>query len=134
MVTGLVDAVSYLALGRVFVANMTGNVVFLGFAAVGYGDFSVLASLAAILAFLLGAVAGGRFASWLGAHRGKLLATAILIECLARWAFSLCLVLGNLSARAFRTIFADRGAPPLLWACRMQRPGGSQCPTLPPPY
>jgi len=29
-VTGLVDAVSYLRLGRVFVANMTGNVVFLG--------------------------------------------------------------------------------------------------------
>ena len=30
-VTGLVDAVSYLRLGHVFVANMTGNVVFLGF-------------------------------------------------------------------------------------------------------
>ena len=30
LVTGLVDAVSYLALGRVFTANMTGNVVFLG--------------------------------------------------------------------------------------------------------
>ena len=33
-VTGLVDAVSYLALNHVFVANMTGNVVFLGFAVV----------------------------------------------------------------------------------------------------
>src|SRR5437867_4505398 len=32
VVTGLVDAFSYLVLGRVFVANMTGNVVFLGFA------------------------------------------------------------------------------------------------------
>jgi uncharacterized membrane protein YoaK (UPF0700 family) len=31
-VTGFVDAVSYLALGHVFTANMTGNVVFLGFA------------------------------------------------------------------------------------------------------
>ena len=31
VVTGLVDAVSYLRLGRVFVANMTGNFVFLGF-------------------------------------------------------------------------------------------------------
>ena len=30
--TGLIDAVSYLRVGRVFVANMTGNVVFLGFA------------------------------------------------------------------------------------------------------
>jgi uncharacterized membrane protein YoaK (UPF0700 family) len=33
VVTGLVDAVSYLRLGRVFVANMTGNVVFLGLSA-----------------------------------------------------------------------------------------------------
>ena len=33
--TGLIDAVSYLALGHVFTANMTGNVVFLGFAAGG---------------------------------------------------------------------------------------------------
>lgn len=100
MVTGLVDAVSYLALGRVFVANMTGNVVFLGFAAVGAGDFSVLASLAAISAFLLGAVAGGRLANWLGAHRGKLLATAILIETLLV-GLSLCLVLGNIAPAPF---------------------------------
>ena len=35
VVTGLVDAVSYLNLGHVFVANVTGNVVFLGFAAAG---------------------------------------------------------------------------------------------------
>jgi len=33
--TGIVDAVSVLGLGRVFVANMTGNIVFLGFAAAG---------------------------------------------------------------------------------------------------
>jgi hypothetical protein len=33
--TGVVDAVSILSLGRVFVANMTGNVVFVGFALVG---------------------------------------------------------------------------------------------------
>jgi hypothetical protein len=31
VVTGTVDAVSILSLGRVFVANMTGNVVFVGF-------------------------------------------------------------------------------------------------------
>jgi hypothetical protein len=35
-VTGVVDAVSILALGRVFVANMTGNVVFAGFALAGF--------------------------------------------------------------------------------------------------
>lgn len=31
-VTGVVDAISILALGRVFVANMTGNIVFIGLA------------------------------------------------------------------------------------------------------
>ena len=41
LVTGLVDAFSYLALGHVFVANMTGNVVFLGFAVAGSDGFSI---------------------------------------------------------------------------------------------
>ncbi len=35
LVTGLVDAFSYLVLGHVFVANMTGNVVFLAYWAEG---------------------------------------------------------------------------------------------------
>ena len=61
-VTGLVDAVSVLALGRVFTANMTGNVVFLGFAAVGVPGLSLVNSSLALLAFLLGSVVGGRIA------------------------------------------------------------------------
>ena len=40
IVTGIVDAVAYLKLGHVFVANMTGNVVFLGFAAAGASGLS----------------------------------------------------------------------------------------------
>jgi uncharacterized membrane protein YoaK (UPF0700 family) len=47
VVTGVVDAVSILRLGRVFVANMTGNVVFSAFALVGAPGFSLSASLAA---------------------------------------------------------------------------------------
>jgi Protein of unknown function (DUF1275) len=35
LVTGLVDAACYLGLGRVFTANMTGNVVLLAFGAAG---------------------------------------------------------------------------------------------------
>ena len=96
VVTGLVDAVSYLALGHVFVANMTGNVVFLGFAVVDAEDFSVPASLAAIVAFLLGALAGGRLAGWLGLHRAKLLAVTILTETVLV-GLSFCLVLGNIA-------------------------------------
>jgi uncharacterized membrane protein YoaK (UPF0700 family) len=58
--TGLIDAVSVLGLGKVFTANMTGNIVFLGFAAVGTHGFVAPLYLAAIGAFLLGAAAGGR--------------------------------------------------------------------------
>jgi uncharacterized membrane protein YoaK (UPF0700 family) len=64
--TGLVDAVSYLALGHVFTANMTGNVVFLGFA---FGDapgLSIARSGAALAAFVVGAVIGGRLARRIG--------------------------------------------------------------------
>ncbi len=80
MITGLVDAVSYLKLGHVFVANMTGNVVFLGFAVADAEDFSIPASLLAIAAFLAGALAGGRLGTRLGHHRGRLLAIATYIE------------------------------------------------------
>ena len=48
LVTGLVDAFSFLVLGHVFVANMTGNVVFLAFALAGASGFSILASLVAL--------------------------------------------------------------------------------------
>src|SRR2546430_14614344 len=58
--TGLIDAVSVLGLGRVFTANMTGNVVFLGFALARVPGFSLVRSLAALAAFLAGAVIGGR--------------------------------------------------------------------------
>src|ERR1700716_2756325 len=71
-VTGLIDAVSYLRLGHVFVANMTGNVVFLGFALSDAREFSVPASLLAIAAFLGGAVVGGRMGSRSDHHRARL--------------------------------------------------------------
>jgi uncharacterized membrane protein YoaK (UPF0700 family) len=76
VVTGLVDAFSYLLLGHVFVANMTGNVVLLGFALAGAPGFSVTASLTALAAFGCGAMAGGRLVSRLGANRGRLLSAA----------------------------------------------------------
>src|SRR5256885_4037712 len=66
VVTGLVDAVSYLALGHVFTANMTGNVVFLGFAVAEVPGLSIARSAAALLAFLAGAGVGGRLAAGTG--------------------------------------------------------------------
>jgi uncharacterized membrane protein YoaK (UPF0700 family) len=58
--TGSVDAVSILRLGHVFVANMTGNVVFLGFAFARAPGFSIPASAVALAAFLVGAGIGPR--------------------------------------------------------------------------
>jgi uncharacterized membrane protein YoaK (UPF0700 family) len=80
MVTGVVDAVSYLKLGHVFVANMTGNVVFLGFAIADPQNFSIPASLAAIGAFLTGALVGGRLSLLFGRHRGRHIMFAIVTE------------------------------------------------------
>ena len=59
-VTGIVDAVSVLGFGRVFTANMTGNVVFLAFAVAGEAGFSMRRSLTALVGFLAGAVVGAR--------------------------------------------------------------------------
>jgi uncharacterized membrane protein YoaK (UPF0700 family) len=64
-VTGLVDAVSYIGLGHIFTANMTGNIVLLGFAFTGVPGLSALRSLTALAAFLVGAVIGGRLATTL---------------------------------------------------------------------
>jgi uncharacterized membrane protein YoaK (UPF0700 family) len=80
VVTGLVDSFSYLSLGHVFVANMTGNVVFLGFALVGIGGISVIASLTALLAFAAGAALGGRLVREPRPHRGFLLAATCLVQ------------------------------------------------------
>ncbi|WP_079062745.1 YoaK family protein [Peterkaempfera griseoplana] len=60
VVSGFLDAVSYLGLGHVFTANMTGNVVIIGFAAVGTPGFSVTGSLVSLAAFLAGSVCAGR--------------------------------------------------------------------------
>ncbi len=80
VVTGVVDAVSILRLGRVFVANMTGNVVFTGFALVGAPGFSLSASLAALAGFLAGALLGGSLTSRLGHDRGLLLRAGAAAE------------------------------------------------------
>jgi len=65
-VTGFVDAVSYVALGRVFTANMTGNVVFLGFAIAAVPGLSIGRSGAALGAFALGAAIGGGLTARMG--------------------------------------------------------------------
>jgi uncharacterized membrane protein YoaK (UPF0700 family) len=79
VVSGFVDAVSFLGLGHVFTANMTGNVVLIGFAAAGAPGFSMAASLCALGAFLVGAVVGGRLALQVRPSRNLLL-VAMVVE------------------------------------------------------
>jgi len=78
VVTGLVDAFSYLVLGHVFVANMTGNVVFLAFALAGTGGFSALASVVAIACFAAGALVAGRLGRRLSGRERLLGVTAVI--------------------------------------------------------
>lgn len=89
--TGLVDAASVLGLGKVFTANMTGNVVFLGFAAAGAPGFRIGPSLLALATFMLGAWGAGylarahaerplrRWLTWAALVEGALLWIAALI-------------------------------------------------------
>jgi len=73
--TGLIDAASVLGLRHVFTANMTGNVVFLGFALVHAGSATAADCLVALVAFLAGATLGGRLAS-----KGVSFTAALMVE------------------------------------------------------
>jgi uncharacterized membrane protein YoaK (UPF0700 family) len=94
--TGLIDAVSYLALGHVFTANMTGNIVFLAFAIAGAPGLSIPRSAVSLLAFLAGAVVGGRLA----ARRGtgpleRWIATAFAVEAVLLFSAALAAAAGT---------------------------------------
>ena len=90
-VTGLVDAVSYLSLGRVFTANMTGNIVLLGFAMAHVSGLSIARSLTALLAFLVGAILGGRVMTRANADSQiRCAAQAFLLEVAFLFAASFC--------------------------------------------
>src|SRR5688500_15409208 len=88
--TGLVDAVSVLGLGRIFTANMTGNVVFLGFAIAGVPGFSVARATVSLVGFLVRAIIGGRLGvAMAGGSRRRWLLTVAVVEagllCAAAW-------------------------------------------------
>jgi uncharacterized membrane protein YoaK (UPF0700 family) len=80
--TGLVDAASYLGLGHVFAANMTGNIVLLGFGLAGARGLPVVAPLVSLGAFLAGAGSGARLGAPLLADHHRGLYAALGIETL----------------------------------------------------
>lgn len=89
VVTGVVDAVSFLGLGQVFIAVMTGNVVFVGLGLAGAQGVPLLEPSVALAAFLLGAAAAGRVINRRADHRGRVLFGAVAVKL----AFVLCAVL-----------------------------------------
>ncbi|HEX6655845.1 MAG TPA: YoaK family protein [Candidatus Limnocylindria bacterium] len=80
LVTGLVDAASYLGLGHVFAANMTGTIVLLGFSVAGVTELSPSLLLVALVAFVAGAIAGGRLAASTARRVRRWVFAAALLE------------------------------------------------------
>jgi uncharacterized membrane protein YoaK (UPF0700 family) len=80
LMTGFIDAVTYLKYGHVFVANMTGNVVLLGFGIAGSHDVSIPGMLLAMAGFLGGALTGGFLNERLAQHRGNLVVRSTMIK------------------------------------------------------
>jgi uncharacterized membrane protein YoaK (UPF0700 family) len=78
--TGIVDAISVLVLGHVFVANMTGNVIFLGFWFAPHSVVDMTAALVAFVSFVMGAVVGGRLARHLDDDVRRWLTVALGVE------------------------------------------------------
>ena len=92
-VTGLVDAVSFLGLGHVFTANMTGNVVLLAFAVAGTPGLSMARSSTSLVAFLVGAALGGRLGVVMAAaSRRRWLLTVAVSEAVLLVAAAIALI------------------------------------------
>ncbi len=87
--TGLVDAVSVLILGHIFVANMTGNAIFLGFWFVPHSGVDMTAAVVAFGSFLAGTVLGGRFARHLEHDTRRWVTVALSVECVVLVALSI---------------------------------------------
>ncbi|MDT5219768.1 MAG: hypothetical protein QOF15_1873 [Mycobacterium sp.] len=78
--TGLADAISVLVLGHVFVANMTGNVIFLGFWLAPRSTIDLTAAVVAFPAFVSGTIVGGRLSRHFGEQRRRWLIAALGLE------------------------------------------------------
>ncbi|HET6734186.1 YoaK family protein [Mycobacterium sp.] len=97
--TGIVDAISVLVLGHVFVANMTGNVIFLGFWFVPHSGVDLTAAVVAFPSFVVGTVLGGRLARHLDSHVRRWLTIALSVEVVVLVALSILAGAGVLDYR-----------------------------------
>src|ERR1700722_19248204 len=111
LTTGLIDAASYLGLGHVFTANMTGNIVLLGFGLANAGGLPVLAPLISLGAFLLGAATGGRLAMGIAEKHERVLligvaSEAALLTLAAVVAYAIHIRVGSAGAYAIIALVA----------------------------
>jgi uncharacterized membrane protein YoaK (UPF0700 family) len=80
VLAGIVDACSILRLGHVFVATMTGNLVFVGLAIAGAQGFAIVPCLLSIGGFMVGALMGGHACRIARGHRGRALRNVLDIK------------------------------------------------------
>lgn len=102
LLSGIADAISYLGLGHVFTANMTGNIVLFGFAAARWPGFSGLASGISVIGFLAGAAAAGRLAVSWGDKRRRLLVALVVETAMAGASAVISFVHGGIDTGAAR--------------------------------
>ena len=107
--TGIVDAVSVLELGHVFVANMTGNVVFLGLWLAPHTVVDVMAAVVSVFCFVAGAVIGGRLARRFDYEVRRWLAMTLSLEVVMLVALSILAGTGVLDYRDHTKLFLIAG-------------------------
>ncbi|WP_394249673.1 YoaK family protein [Arthrobacter pityocampae] len=117
--TGVIDAVGYLGLDRVFTGNMTGNVVLLGMAFAGGTGLPVLRPALALVFFMLGAALAGRVLrkapeGWSGRTSGTLLAVTVGLTGLAVFVALVDVtaeeVLGSITTSVLATVMGIQAA------------------------
>ncbi|GAA4884890.1 YoaK family protein [Saccharopolyspora cebuensis] len=80
LLSGIIDAVSYLGLGQLFLGKMTGNLIVLGISLGPATGFAIGAAAVALAAFLAGAVLAGRLHTMIARFRYRWINAALVIE------------------------------------------------------
>ena len=96
VLAGVVDAASILRLGGVFVATITGNIVFVGLGIAGSRDFAIGTCLFAIGGFVAGALVGAAVIRRGPQHRGRVIRDVLHVKlALAAVTTAIAIAAGN---------------------------------------
>ncbi len=98
--TGLADSISILALGHVFVANMTGNVIFLGFWLAPRTTIDLTAVAVALPTFICTTIVSGRLSRHFGLRTRAWITTVLTTEIVLLMALSVLAGTGVLRYQA----------------------------------